>query len=80
MSARPHVSAAADWIEHVLETGGVAYMTAPIPEHIVVRNSLDTYGFAVGCMCVLLLITCKLSHLALAVCCAGLRRDKLKRM
>ena len=40
----------ADWIEHVLETGGEAYMRTPQDDlSMVVRNSIDTYSFVIVC-------------------------------
>lgn len=57
----------ADWVEHVLETGGEAYMRTPADQlNILVRNSIDTYGFLMGCLGVLLLSSWKAACTAIA--------------
>ena len=60
MYARVH----ADWIEHVLETGGVPYLHTPASKlNIFVRHSLDTYGFLLGCAGALLYLAWRLAAL-----------------
>ena len=57
----------ADWIEHVLETGGVTYLRTPAHElNIFVRNSLDTYGFLLGCAAALIYLAWQLVQAAAA--------------
>ena len=52
-----------DWIEHVLETGGVPYLRTPAHQlNIFVRNSLDTYGFLLGCSGALMYLVWQIVH------------------
>lgn len=40
----------ADWIEHVMETGGDPYLRTPEDRmSVIARHSLDVYGLVVAC-------------------------------
>lgn len=59
----------ADWIEHVLDTGGEPYLRLPADDlNIFVRHSLDTYGFVLGCTGVLLFLAWQLLLTAASRC------------
>ena len=55
----------ADWVDHVLETGGEAYLRSPVDDlNVFVRHSLDTYSFLLGCSGVLLYLAWQLINAA----------------
>lgn len=69
----------ADWIEHVLETGGEAYMRTPEDELcMLVRRSIDTYGFVLCCLGVLLYIVWRAVCGAVASCIKRVHASKGK--
>jgi hypothetical protein len=59
----------ADWIEHVLETGGEAYMRTPQDDlPVLVRHSVDTYGVVLCALGVLIYTTWRAVCAAVAAC------------
>ena len=56
------VSCAADWIEHVMATGGEAYLRTP-QDHLSIfaRHSIDVYALLFACFAFAALLSWKLA-------------------